>query len=216
MRTRGVVAVGVVCCLGLFGCDFTKITANGTSGLFQRAAPAFEQHWDYDLAGGAMPGNIVQMEGLLRIVPENEIIIIDAVRLYTAYAYGWIEDRASRCCRVRTTTRAPKAQLRRARATCTCAPGDCTSRSTASRSTIEKGFEEEAYQGGLETRWLQEERVRGRGRRRGIFWAGYAWGSYIQHVKHDMVAVADLPFLAGHYVDRAVEIDPDFAPTAPA
>ncbi|MCB9613457.1 MAG: hypothetical protein H6722_13490 [Sandaracinus sp.] len=204
MRTRGVVAVGVVCCLGLFGCDFTKITANGTSGLFQRAAPAFEQHWDYDLAGGAMPGNIVQMEGLLRIVPENEIIVMNAVRLYTAYAYGWIEDRVE-VLQGQNDYAGAEEQLRRARYMYLRARDLAKHRIAIDH----EGFEE-AYQGGLETfqRWLQEE-FEDEDDVEGIFWAGYAWGSYINTSKHDMVAVADLPF-AQALVDRAVELDPDY------
>lgn len=204
MRTRGCVAVGLVACLGLFGCDLTKLTANGTSGLFQRAAPAFEQHWDYELAGNAMPGNIMQMEGLLRIVPENEIIVMNAVRLYTSYAYGWIEDRVE-ILQGQNDYAAAEEQVARARYMYLRARDLAKHRIALDH----EGFDE-AYQGGVESfeRWLREE-FEDEEDVEGIFWCGYAWGSYINASKHDMVAVADLPY-AQALVQRAVELDPDY------
>lgn len=205
MRNRGCVSAGLaIACLGLLGCDLTKITANGTSGLFQRAAPAFEQHWDYELAGSAMPGNIVQMEGLLRIVPENEIIVMNAVRLYTAYAYGWVEDRVE-ILALDNDHPAAEEQLRRARYMYLRARDLAKHRIAIDH----EGFDE-AYQAGLPEfrEWLQET-FEDPEDAEGIFWAGYAWGSYINASKHDMVAVADLPF-AKALIERSVEIDPTF------
>lgn len=205
MRNRGCVSAGLaIACLGLLGCDLTKIMANGTSGLFQRAAPAFEQHWDYELAGSAMPGNIVQMEGLLRIVPENEIIVMNAVRLYTAYAYGWVEDRVE-ILALDNDHPAAEEQLRRARYMYLRARDLAKHRIAIDH----EGFDE-AYQAGLPEfrEWLQET-FEDPEDAEGIFWAGYAWGSYINASKHDMVAVADLPF-AKALIERSVEIDPTF------
>lgn len=205
MRNRGCVSLGLaIACLGLLGCDLTKITANGTSGLFQRAAPAFEQHWDYELAGSAMPGNIVQMEGLLRIVPENKIIVMNAVRLYTAYAYGWVEDRVELHV-LENDHPAAEEQLRRARYMYLRARDLAKHRIALDHD----GFDE-AYQAGLPQfrEWLQRTFKKPE-HAEGIFWAGYAWGSYINASKHDMVAVADLPF-AKALIERSVELDPTY------
>ncbi|MEM9067233.1 MAG: TRAP transporter TatT component family protein [Myxococcota bacterium] len=193
--------------LGLFlltSCDITKLTANGTSGLFKRAAPAFEQHWDYELAGEALPSNIVQMEGLLRIVPENEIIVMNAVRLYSAYAYGWIEDRVEQL-QIENNYAEADEQLRRARYMY------LRSRDLAKHyiGLDHEGFDD-AYAGGLEqfTQWLQDE-FEDEEDAEGLLWVGYAWGSYINASKDDMVAVADLAF-AQACVERSVELDPTF------
>ncbi|MEZ4286779.1 MAG: hypothetical protein R3A47_01240 [Polyangiales bacterium] len=58
------------------GCDTTKLTADTTTGLFTRATPALEQYWDYDTAGKALPASIVQFEGILRVVPDNEALTL--------------------------------------------------------------------------------------------------------------------------------------------
>ncbi|MAQ13562.1 MAG: hypothetical protein CMN30_02025 [Sandaracinus sp.] len=190
----------------LFGCDITKVTANGTSKLFVRAAPGLEQHWDYELAGDALPGNIVQMEGLLRVVPENEILVTNAIKLYTAYAYGWIEDRVEEL-QAQNDYAAAEVQLTRARYMYMRA------RDLAKHliALEHEGFDE-AYQGGLEDfeRWLDTEFEDDEPEdAAGIFFAGYAWASYINASKSDMVAVADLPFAVA-LVERSVEIDPTF------
>ena len=186
------------------GCDITKMAANGTSGLFQRAAPAFEQHWDYELAGDALPSNIVQMEGLLRVVPENEVIVMNAVRLYTAYAYGWVEDRVEEL-QLAHDYAAADEQMRRARYMY------LRSRDLAKHyiGLEHEGFEE-AYAAGLDRfrEYLQEEFDEAEDAE-GLLWVGYAWGSYINASKDDMVAVADLPF-ARACVERSVELDPTF------
>ena len=84
-------AVGVFCILALGGCDIAKFTADSTAGVFARAAPAFESYWDYELAGEAIPATIVQLEGIARVVPDNDAILAQLSQAYVAYAYGWIE-----------------------------------------------------------------------------------------------------------------------------
>lgn len=189
----------------MLGCDITKVTANGTSGLFQRAAPALEQHWDYELAGEAMPPNIVQMEGLLRIVPENDIIVLNAIRLYTGYAYGWIEDRAEQL-RAEGDHIGAENEMRRARYFYLRAR-DLSKHLIALEH---EGFDD-AMAEGLEPfeAWLQEEFDDPEEDVPGLLFAGYSWGSYINASKSDMVAVADLPFAVA-LVNRAVELDPSY------
>ena len=68
-------AAAFLCIVAIGGCDIAKFTADSTAGLFTRAAPAFESYWDYELAGEAMPASIVQFEGILRVVPDNEAIL---------------------------------------------------------------------------------------------------------------------------------------------
>ncbi len=186
----------------LLGCDVTKIAANGSGELFQRAAPGFEQHWDYELAGEALPGNIMQTEGLLRIVPENEILVLNAIRLYASYALGWLEDRVEVLQGENRYAEAEE-QLIRARYMYQRAR-DLSKHYIALEH---EGFDE-AYAGGLEEfqQWLQTEFTEPEDAT-GILWAGFTWGSYINTSKDDMVAVADLPY-AQALVERSVELNP--------
>ena len=208
VRLLGILSGVVAIALGpaLLGCDITKITANGTSELFVRAAPGLEQHWDYELAGEALPGNIVQMEGLLRVVPENEVLVTNAVKLYTAYAYGWVEDRVEQ---LQAENRYQEAdeQLARARYMYLRA------RDLAKHliSLEHEGFDQHVA-AGLEDfeRWLNTEFEDDEPEdAAGLFFAGYSWASYINASKSDMAAVADLPFAVA-LVKRSVAIDPRF------
>lgn len=199
-------AVTVLAAPALLGCDITKMTANGTSKLFVRAAPGLEQHWDYELAGEALPGNIVQMEGLLRVVPENEILVTNAIKLYTAYAYGWIEDRVEQL-QMENNYAEAEEQLTRARYMYMRAR-DLSKHLIALEH---EGFDE-AYEGGLEEfeQWLDTEFEDDEPEdAKGLFFAGYSWASYINASKSNMAAVADLPFAVA-LVERSVEIDPTF------
>ncbi len=204
----GLLALGatVLAAPALLGCDITKMTANGTSKLFVRAAPGLEQHWDYELAGDALPGNIVQMEGLLRVVPENEILVTNAIKLYTAYAYGWIEDRVEQL-QMENEYAEAEEQLTRARYMYMRAR-DLSKHLIALEH---EGFDD-AYAGGLEEfeQWLDTEFDDDEPEdAQGLFFAGYSWASYINASKSNMAAVADLPFAVA-LVERSVEIDPEF------
>ena len=77
----------------LAACDTAKFAADSTSGLFERAAPAIEQYWDYETAGAAFPASIMQLEGIMRVVPDNEVVVVSAIGAYVGYGNGWIEDR---------------------------------------------------------------------------------------------------------------------------
>ena len=63
-------------------CDTEKLAADSTAELFGRAAPGIEQHWDYVLVGKSFPASIIQLEGLLRVVPDNEVIGLSLVAAY--------------------------------------------------------------------------------------------------------------------------------------
>ena len=76
------------------GCDLTRTAAHATADIFDRAAPAIEAHWDYELVGDALPASILQLEGLFRIAPDDERLGLQLVRAYTSYAFGWVEESA--------------------------------------------------------------------------------------------------------------------------
>lgn len=201
-RRRSV--LGVLCIVVLGGCDIAKFTAESTAGLFTRAAPAFESYWDYDLAGEALPATIVQFEGILRVVPDNEAILSQLAQAYMAYAYGWIEadvealefegeyDDAD-LQRQRTRTMYVRAMdLTRHRVRLHNADVD-----NAVRGTVE---DLEAW---LQAAFIEEADAEL------LLWHGYAWGSYINAAKDDMAAVADLPY-AKAFVVRSIELDPNY------
>jgi tetratricopeptide (TPR) repeat protein len=197
-------AAALLCIVALGGCDVAKFTADSTAGLFTRAAPAFEEYWDYDLAGEAMPATIVQFEGILRVVPDNEAILSQLAQAYVAYAYGWIEADVE-ALEFEGEYEEADQQRRRTR-TMYLRALDLTRHwirlynediDVAVKGTVED------LEGWLENAFVDKADAEK------LLWHGYAWGSYINSAKDDMEAIADLPY-AKAFVARSIELDPDY------
>jgi hypothetical protein len=197
-------ALAALCILALGGCDVAKFTADSTAGLFTRAAPAFESYWDYELAGEAVPATIVQFEGILRVVPDNESILAQLSQAYIAYAYGWIEADAEEM-DFEGDMEDANAQRRRAR-TMYLRALDLTRH----RIRLHNEDVDLAVKGSVEDleAWLYAAFV-DEADAEMLLWHGYAWGSYINMSKDDMAAVADLPY-AKAFVARSIELNPDY------
>lgn len=196
--------IGALCVMALGGCDVAKFTADSTAGVFSRAAPAFESYWDYELAGEAVPATIVQLEGILRVVPDNEAILMQLSQAYVAYAYGWVEVEVEE---LEFDGEYTKANDQRRRA------GTMYLRAldlTRHRIRIFHPTVDAAVDGSIEDleAWLDDEFV-DKSDAEALFWHGYAWGSYINTNKDDMEAIADLAY-AKAFVERSIELDPDY------
>ncbi|MCA9581901.1 MAG: hypothetical protein KC416_08900, partial [Myxococcales bacterium] len=182
------------------GCSMNRLTANTTADVFKEAAPAFDHHWDYEFAGAAAPSNLMQLEGFLRVVPENRTLLIELARGYTAYAYGWIEDEkeiASQEDMEREEHLAHRARLMYLRA----------------RDLAFRDLEQDAegvtamrrrplpdFQKFLAAHFVDKEQAEG------LFWAGYAWGSAINLSREDPTMIADLGY-AKALVEHSAVLD---------
>ena len=197
-------AIGVLCIVALGGCDMAKITADSTAGVFARASPAFESYWDYDLAGEAVPATIVQLEGIARVVPDNDAILAQLSQAYVAYAYGWVEADVES---LEFEGNYDEADVQRQRArTMYLRALDLTRH----RIRLLNPDVDEAVRGTVEDleAWLSGVFV-DKSEAEVLLWHGYAWGSYINAAKDDMEAVADLAY-AKAFVARSIELDPDY------
>lgn len=197
-------AAGALCLVALGACDVAKFTADSTAGLFTRAAPAFEAYWDYDLAGEAMPASIVQFEGILRVIPDNEAILSQLAQAYVAYAYGWIEADVE-ALEFEGAYEEADVQRRRTR-TMYLRAVDLT-RSWIRLHNEDIDLAVRGTVADLEA-WLYGAFVDKEDAEM-LLWHGYAWGSYINAAKDDMEAVADLAY-AKAFVARSIELDPDY------
>lgn len=198
--------MALLCAGSVFGsaCDTAKFAAESTSGLFERAAPAIEQYWDYETAGAAFPANIIQLEGIMRIVPDNEVVVMSAIGAYIGYGNGWIEDRIEVA---DFDDRWEEAEELRARALIMYERAwDLSKHLLRLR---DEGFDEALALGpeGLE-RWLEAVLTRPEDAAL-AFWAGASLGARINMGMEDMDTVADLP-LAKVLLARSVELDPDW------
>ncbi len=185
------------------GCDFTRLTANTTAGLFRRAAPAFDQHWDYQLAGEAAPGSILQLEGIYRIVPDNEELLIELAHAYTGYTYGWIEDEME----VVEQTDLDRYDALRARARLFYTRA--RNFGFARMRLEEEDFDEARRKPPDEfAAWLAD-RFEDPEDAEPLFWTGYSWGSMINVSLDDPEAMADLANVK-ELIKRSVELDPTY------
>jgi hypothetical protein len=188
----------------LSGCDVPKFVANSSTELFTRAQPGIEQFWDYETAGKAIPAGILQLEGILRIVPDNERILIFTIGSYLGYGVGWIEDRLQEADAADDFEEV--LHLRgRARLMYTRA-WELAKHMLRLRAD---GFDEAAA-GGTDTlsAWLQNT-FHEQPDAEVLLFAAQAWAAHIIFNMHDIDVVADFP-LAKVTLERSVELDPNF------
>jgi len=197
-------ALGALCIMALGGCDVAKFTADSTAGLFTRAAPAFESYWDYDLAGEAVPATIVQFEGILRVIPDNESIVAQLSQAYVAYAYGWVEADVEA---LEFEGNYEEADVQRGRARMMYLRAVDLTRHWVRLHNEDVDSAVRASVEDLEA-WLRSAFVEEADAEM-LLWHGYAWGSYINAAKDDMEAIADLAY-AKAFVARSIELNPDY------
>lgn len=190
--------------LPLSGCDLARVAARSSAAVSVRAAPGFEQYFDYELAGEAMPATIVQLEGMIRADPSNRRLLQQLARTYVGYAYGWVEDRVEEL-EFEHGAYAEGA-VQRARAhrfylrakdlgwyllSLDEAGGD------AAMASGETAFR----------RWL--DRFTYDRDAPILFWTGSAWASSIGTSAEGLSDSADLPF-ARAMIERSIAIDPSY------
>jgi len=197
-------AATVAALVGQAGCDLTRITANSTANVFERAGGTLERHFDYELVGSALPGSIMQLEGVFSIVPDNERLGITLMRAYTSYTYGWVEDQMQ-IAQDRGDLDEEERILARARLLYTRALNIglhlMRMRDPGIDAALEGGHE--GYVAYINERYTETGDVPV------LFWTGYAWGSAINAGRDDPEMILNLPY-ARSTVERAVAVDRTF------
>jgi len=188
----------------LTACDTEKLAADSTAALFGRAAPGVEQHWDYVLVGKSFPASIIQLEGLLHVVPDNEVIGLSLIAAYVGYGTGWIEDRVE-VADIEDDWEEADALRRRALVMYTRS-WELSKHFLRNR---DPGFDA-ALKGGVDSleAWLDAVFIE-KADAAILLWAGASLGTRINMGMEDMDTVADLP-LAKVILNRSVALDPDF------
>ncbi len=196
-------AAGIALAL-IAGCDLTRFTATSTAGLLERGSPAVDEHWDYELAGDALPGVILQSEGVLSLVPDDAVLTRNTARAYASYAYGWVEDDAERLLR---EGHAEEAREQRARALLLYERAKILAHRTMQlRSGGE--FEHALARPIDEYRAWVADRFRRREDAPWLFWCGYVWGQWV-NARYPHEQVRDRAYALG-LVRRSIELDPSY------
>ncbi|MEM8605767.1 MAG: TRAP transporter TatT component family protein [Myxococcota bacterium] len=188
----------------LAACDTAAFVADSSAAVLERVTPTLAEYWDYETAGDAAPGAIIQLEGMLRIVPENEVILEQLARAYIGYAYGWIEADAEA---LEFEGKYEEADEVRRRARMMYLRAIDLSRQWIRVS--DPGIDE-ALQGSLPEfeQWLSDTFQEKEDAAKLVI-AGYAMASYTNAAKDDMDAVAQLGY-AEALIRRSIELDPDY------
>jgi hypothetical protein len=76
------------------GCSsFIKQTAVDSTGMvIEDALTSFFEEEDVELAEAATPSNLKLIEGLIKGSPDNQKLLLMGCRLYTSYAFGFLEE----------------------------------------------------------------------------------------------------------------------------
>ncbi|MCA9606877.1 MAG: hypothetical protein KC619_14825 [Myxococcales bacterium] len=198
------VAACVAALLTQAGCDLTRFTANSTANMFSRAGGALERHFDYELAGDALPGSIMQLEGVFSVIPDNEQLALTLMRAYVSYTFGWLEDELQQAQdrgdfeeEERITARA-RLLYERAR---NIGIHLMRLRDPNVDQVLEGGYE--GWLAYIQEHYTSADDVPI------LFWTGYAWGSAINAGRDDPEMILSLPY-ARACVEHAASIDESY------
>jgi hypothetical protein len=89
------VAVGL-CAFAVAGCSLTSTAAGMAGSMADESMPHMRGFWDYEIAGQANAGGIVQLESMHSIRPGDERLSMLLCASYVGYAFGWLEVAAER------------------------------------------------------------------------------------------------------------------------
>lgn len=181
------------------GCNMNAFAANGLVRITERAAPAVQQHWDWQFAKEAVPSGIARLEGAFQVVPDNEDLLLQLVRGYAAYGYGFVEDDMEQAEVDGDWDRAERLR-RRAQLLYQRAIMFAKRLFRLRDDGFDQAFGEgpEAFGAWVRRTFDEPEDVPV------LFWSGYAWGLSVR--SGDPSALVDLPY-ARALIERAVELD---------
>ncbi len=78
----------------LSACSMGQLVVRGTQSILDGGIDAMNRETDLQLAGDAMPANLMLLEGMLREDPNNTELRLFAAQGFYGYSYGFIEDEA--------------------------------------------------------------------------------------------------------------------------
>lgn len=181
------------------GC--VSIAAGTTADVFVAASPGFDEFFELETAEIAAASAIVQLEGIRRLKPEHEDLLLQLVRAYVAFGFAFVEERME-AAGERGDTDEEERQRRRAVQLYTRA------RAVALFALrLQDDGLDAAMRGGEGpfVRWLREE-FDDEDDAGLLFWAGYAIGARINIARDDVSAAVEFPY-ARALVQRSVQLD---------
>lgn len=207
-RSRALIAFAVLS-LTSSACSVKQMAVDTQAEIMQTAFPVVEEQTDYEYARLAAPGNLMQIEGLLKVDPDNEQLLMLATQGYASYAYGFLEEEMEEAEHRGDLEAADEARAR-ARAMYLKAKDFgmhlLTSMAPDLPESMQRDPDELAK--ALAEEFTDEEDAPA------LFWTGAAWASAINISRDDPALVADLPF-PSTLVRQALKLDETYFNAGP-
>lgn len=179
----------------------TQLAVETQADVMAQAFPAIEEQTDFEFAREGIPANLVQIDGLLKVQPDNEQLLLLATQGFTSYAYGFLEDDMQRA-ELAGDLEASDRYRARAREMYLKA----RDYGFTLLRLMESDFPKELPRDPDQLKKLVSELYSDPEAAPALFWTGNAWGSAINISRDDPVLVADLAFTTV-LVERSVELD---------
>lgn len=184
-------------------CSFRRLTADQTADLFHAGAQQFNTLEDLEFAEHAAPGNLVTLESVYRVAPDNQDLLEELTKGYVGYAFALLEDHIERAELADNDVLAARYRLR---ARTAYRRGRMYAMQWLDAREPSDGGPEARVHEGLDAwrRYLQ--RFDDRDDAPALYWAANAWASQVQMSQEDPGALLDVPFAVA-LAERALALD---------
>jgi len=183
------------------GCNMTQLAVSTQAEIMEQAAPVLEEQTDYEFSRIAAPGALIQVDGLLRVSPDNEHLLLLGTRGWASYAYGFIEDNMEIA---EANGDLEKADHERDRARAMYLKAKDLGLKLL--DTMNSDFSDALGRDPDRLKRFVTEEFSDKSDVPALFWTAYAWGSAINISRDDPELIADLPF-PRVLMERAIALD---------
>jgi hypothetical protein len=182
------------------GCGFKKVATQASADIFYDATPAIDSESDVDLARDASLSFLKMLDGFYLQDPKNPRVLLLLTRSYAGFAYGFTENDIlaakgnDPAAYEKANTRAKLFYTR--------------ARKYALELLSLNGAFADAQEGSLEDFQKALQTFSKKDIER-LFWAGFAWGNYLNFNKDSIEAVAEMPRIEA-VMNRVLELDENY------
>jgi hypothetical protein len=179
------------------GCGFKKLATKASTDIFYDATPSIDSEQDVELAQQASLGFLKMLEGFYLQNPKDPKVLVLLTRAYASYAFGFTENDI--LANKGSNQAAYDKAMKRANLFYTRAK-DYGLKMLSLNSSFAKAQEGnlDQYNAALKTfSKLSIEK---------LFWAGFAWGNFLDFNKDSIEAIADAPRIEA-LMQRVLELD---------
>lgn len=185
------VALSLLFGLSLHACSLRRLTADQTADLFHAGAQQFNSLEDLEFAEQAAPGNLVTLESVWRVAPDNQDLLEELSKGYTGYAFALLEDHLERATRAENEALADRYRMR---ARTAYRRGRMYAMMWLDAREHSDGGPDARAHEGIEAWQRYLQRFDSRDDAPALYWAANAWASMIQMSLDDPAVLLDLPF----------------------